>query len=141
MELRRSRLAMELCPGCVTGSENQEIEVRIEREKREHIPWSSPSMAEDDGSVPVLAGDGDGARELSVVWSGLQMKIEEENSEPRSENLEREEENTYPGRRHRRRWSGGNGGTTSSPLFFVVAGGLVEELELGELSMEMADGR
>ncbi|GAB2275988.1 hypothetical protein Dimus_010731 [Dionaea muscipula] len=70
MELRRSRLAMKLCPGCVTGSENREIEVRIEREKREHIPWSSSSMAEDDGSVPSLADDGDEASCLfSRGWS------------------------------------------------------------------------
>ncbi|GAB2281744.1 hypothetical protein Dimus_016313 [Dionaea muscipula] len=32
----------------------------------------------------------------------------------KSENLEREEENTYPGRH--RRWSGGDGGTTSSSV-------------------------
>ncbi|GAB2279169.1 hypothetical protein Dimus_013822, partial [Dionaea muscipula] len=57
------------------------------------------------------------------------MKIEEEMDEPRSENLEREEENAYPGRR---RWSGGDGGTALSPVSFVVAGGLVEELELGQ---------
>ncbi|GAB2266034.1 hypothetical protein Dimus_001064 [Dionaea muscipula] len=104
-----------------------EIELRVpELGQRRWRRWRSPNSI-----AQILSFE-----ELPVVWTGLRMKIEEENSEPRSENREREEENTYPG--HRRGWSGGDGGTASSPVIFVVAGGLVEELELGELSMEMA---
>ncbi|GAB2299330.1 hypothetical protein Dimus_033406 [Dionaea muscipula] len=86
---------------------------------------------EEENSEPRnFVGNSDCARNL------IQMKIEEEMDEPGSENLEREEENAYPGRR---RWSGGDGGTASSPVSFVVADGLVEELELGEKSD--GDGR